>query len=183
MRTQLIIVAGLKAAGKTTLAEAIAQRERIPYFAFDKLRKELLPTTFQNVFASKDDIHTLALNLVADQLRLGLSVVFEGEFLTDDIRHRFSDVATAHGAEFCPIHITVGDDAVWQRRIITTIEAADRDATFTGWHELLAMRRVYVPWPDGTLIVDSALSLDDNYAAVQAYLASTHHQPYPSPPE
>jgi len=179
MRTQLVVVAGLKAAGKTTIAEAIAQRERIPYFAIDKLKKDLLPRVFHEVFASKEDIHQFALNLLNEQLRLGVSVVIEGEFITHEIRQQLSELALKHGAEFCPIYLTVHDDAEWQKRIIINLENADPDATFTGWQELVNMRRFYAPWPESTLELDTAQPLEENYARIHDYLSSTVHPPYP----
>lgn len=179
MRLQLIMIAGLLSTGKTSLAENLARQQSIPLFAPHDLRDVQLPEGLREAKPSSQDLNALIKALMERQLGLGVSVIVEGVFANHATRQEMSELAVKYNAEFCPIYMHCSDEGLWKQRLLSRMQSAHPDDTFTGWHEVQIMRRKYAPWsPDYTLYIDSAFPMEENMEAVIKYLKSGMHRPY-----
>lgn len=179
MAPKLIMIAGLPGTGKTTLAEALARHLSIPMLCPECIREELLPPRLQNAHPSRDELIALAFRIAERQLKLGVSIILESQFPGHADRQNASDMAQTVAADFCPIYVHVSNELTWKKRLLLRIENASPHETFTGWQEIVQMRRSYDEWnPQTTLYVDTAMPLEENLPLVVDYLENADHPPY-----
>eukprot|EP01133_Synstelium_polycarpum_P026341 gene26341-31674_t len=74
-RATLVVIGGLPATGKSTIARALAQRHQIPFVRIDTIEQTLIRSGIADASGTAGYITGYA--LAAEQLRLGLSVVVE----------------------------------------------------------------------------------------------------------
>ena len=98
--------------GKTTLAEALAERLGCEQLQTDKLRKELFGPSPASAEFDQDRYRPENRLRVYDELFLrveqdlkeGLSVILDGTFLAAELRQRAAGLARAAGALLCLVH-------------------------------------------------------------------------------
>jgi aminoglycoside phosphotransferase family enzyme/predicted kinase len=142
----LIVIRGLMGVGKTTLAEALAERLGGELLQTDKLRKELFgpsaaPAEFnQDRYRPENRLRVYdELFLRAEQdLKEGLSVVLDGTFLTADLRRRAAGLARAAGALPCLVHGDCPVDVAVER---IAERAADGETNSDATAELYELQR------------------------------------------
>ena len=105
------------------------------------------------------------LRLTEVQLELGLSVIVDSVFINMDSNHA-QELARKYGARFCPIHVFISDDNVWEQRVNARYDEMNNRDVAT-WDRILHQRERFRPWEPGTaLFIDSLGSFDRNYEAV-----------------
>ena len=173
MTTQLIMIAGLPATGKTTLAGNIAYQQRIPVFSPEALRDEILSERLRNAKPTWEDLYGTILRLADVQLALGVSVILESTFPDEKIRQQAADLAAQHNAQFHTIYTECSDRVLWRQRLLARVTRAAPMETFTGVNEVKRLEKTYAPWnPDTTLFIDSTADEDANLQAALEWLAS-----------
>ena len=108
-RPLLVVVTGAPASGKTTVAEELARRLRIPIVAKDTFKETLYET-----IGSHDELEpqieraavALLYALLAAQLDAGVSVVVESNFDARTDARPLAELARDHGARLVQVHCT-----------------------------------------------------------------------------
>jgi 2-C-methyl-D-erythritol 4-phosphate cytidylyltransferase len=158
----LILLSGLPGAGKTALARAIAERLRVPLLTKDRIQSALRTRGLAG--RTTADGYHLMFDLAGEQLSLGVSVVLDAVFPFQEFRLLVRNIASQHGARFCPIYCFCSDWSVWRERMTGRCSYVP-DWTPVGWAEVKRMREVFEPWdPETTLFVDSLSPIEDNIA-------------------
>jgi predicted kinase len=170
----LVLVSGPVVAGKSTIANAIADNLDATVASFDWLMSGLriLPDVWAAVelpFEKQREVGWSLLGRVAEQnLRRGASVVLD-LVAREAPRRAWQRLAIENGATFSVIECVCSDPAVLRGRM------EGRDRSIPGWYELTwtAVERShvnYAPLADPKVVIDSITPLAENLARVRTHL-------------
>jgi predicted kinase len=114
-RPLLVVVTGPPATGKSTVAEELATRLRVPFISKDLLKEALYDTFgYGDDLEEKLDRAALALlfTVVAAQLEAGVSVVAESNFDAETDTGPFRRIVREHGVRLVQIHCHASSEAI-----------------------------------------------------------------------
>ncbi len=161
----LIVVGGLPATGKTTVAAEAARRTGFSYLRVDTIEQAIVRTT--PLAQPLGPVgYVVAQEVAADLLRTGVSVIAECVNPLAVTRDAWRDTGRGRGAHVLEAEIVCSDPAEHRRR------AETRDTGIPGlvpptWAEITG--REYEPWTRDRLVVDTARrSVDDAVAVIVA---------------
>ncbi|MCS7479586.1 AAA family ATPase [Umezawaea endophytica] len=155
-RPTAVLVAGLPGCGKSTLAESLARRLRAPVFSMDWQLGALVPFGLlrpDNTTAVAEVQMTAA---AAGQLRLGLSVVLDATGHRRETRDRWRALTENLGGVFVGVECVCTDDALLRRRVDDRARGIPGWPATVTWEHVGRMRRLWEPWTEPHLLVDSA---------------------------
>ena len=172
--SHLVVVSGPTAAGKSTIADAIAAEVGATVASFDWLMSGL--RVFPDVWAAVElpvekqrEVGWSLLSRVAEQnLRRGASVVLD-LVAREAPRSTWQRLAIECGATFSVVECVCSDPEVLRARV------EGRERSIPGWYELSwsAVERShanYAPLPDPKVVVDAVAPVRDNLDRVRAHL-------------
>lgn len=161
-RERFVVVCGLPGAGKTTVAEEIADRTDAELLRTDVVRKEMVPDpayTPEETRRAYDELFERAAAVV----EAGGAVVLDGTFRQERFRAEARTVAADVDATFDLVKVECSEEVVRER--IAEREGDESDADFDV-HELLREEFETVDAPD--LTVDNSGALPDTRQQVAA---------------
>lgn len=103
----LVVIGGLPATGKSTIARVLAQHHKIPYVRIDTIEQSLIRSGIADVSGTAGYITGYA--LAAEQLRLGLSVVVECVNPVEATRNAWSATAQHNSARLLSVEVICSD--------------------------------------------------------------------------
>jgi predicted kinase len=167
---RLIVVGGLPGAGKSALADALAERLQVPVFNKDRIEASLWRGGVTSELNSWQVAEDLLTTLAGEQLRRGQSAILDTVARTVVSRETWRMVARDHSAALVFIECICSDVGLHRRRI------EGRDRAIPGWYELRwddveRVRDRWESWPEDHLILDAVNPLADNFEAALAYAA------------
>ncbi len=139
----LIVVGGLPATGKTTLARELARRIGAVYLRIDSIEQALGQRPME------DAGYRVAYAVAADNLRLGRTVVADCVNPIAVTRDAWRTVAE----DIVEIEVVCLDPAEHRRRVENRV-ADIAGLRLPSWNEVLA--REYEPWQRGHIVIDTA---------------------------
>lgn len=146
----LYVFAGLPGAGKSTLAQALAQRLGAVYVRIDTIEQALRDLCG---IAVEGEGYRLAYRVAADNLRLGVCVVADSCNPIELTRDEWEQTALHEGAR--PVHIeVVCSDVAEHRERVQTRECSVPGLVLPTWQEVEA--REYHAWSRPRLVIDTA---------------------------
>jgi predicted kinase len=157
----LVVVGGLPAAGKSTVAESLARRLRTPYLRVDRIEQAIVSwsaLTHPVGVAGYAVAHALA----AEQLTLGLDVIVECVNPVGLTRDAWASTAAAESAAIVEVEVVCPDPVEHRRRVETRVSDVDGLGKPT-WEEVLG--REYEPWTRPHLVIDSVRTAPEKAAA------------------
>ncbi|WP_277555018.1 AAA family ATPase [Halobaculum limi] len=157
---QLVVVCGLPGAGKTTVAEAVADRLDADLLRTDVVRKELFPDPDYTTEESRRAYEAL-LDRADAVLSTGNAVVLDGTFRRAERRRWARDLGARHDADAQLVHVTC-EEAVAKRRI----RAREGDASDADVEVYDLLREEFEP-PEKPVVVDNSGDLAATRARVR----------------
>ncbi|VVJ18747.1 Uncharacterised protein [Amycolatopsis camponoti] len=161
----LIVLGGLPATGKTTVAAELARRSGFSFLRVDTIEHAIVRST-PLAHPLGPAGYVVAQGVAGDLLRTGVSVVAECVNPLALTRDAWRDTGFAAGARVLEAEIVCSDPAEHRRR------AESRDTGIPGhvpptWAAITA--REYEPWTRDRLVVDTArLPVDEAVAVIEA---------------
>lgn len=164
-KPKLILVAGLPASGKTTLADALATRLGAVRLNSDALRQNLNLRGHYDA-ASKQMVYNAMLSSADNALRAGKDLVVDSTFYKESLRQPWQNLASQTNADLILIEVTVADEDA-RRRL--KIPRADSEAT---WNVYTALKEEWEPIMEPHLRLNaSKMSLEQMVDEVLKVLA------------
>ena len=152
MQPVLVVIGGLPATGKSTIAAEVARRTATPYVRVDRIEQAIV--AWSNLSHPVGPVgYAVAHQLALEQLQLGLDVIVECVNPVALTRDAWPGTAKAGGAVLLEVEVSCSDRAEHRRRVesrATDVEGLVKPS----WAEVVD--REYEPWSRTPLSVDSA---------------------------
>jgi len=158
----LIIVGGLPATGKTTVAAELARRTGFAFLRVDTIEQAIVRSTPLDQPLGPVG-YVVARDVAADLLRTGVSVIAECVNPLAITRDAWRATGLGAGARVLEAEIVCSDPAEHRRRVETR-DIGIPDLVPPTWQEIVD--REYEPWTRDHLVVDTARTSTDEAAAV-----------------
>jgi predicted kinase len=148
----LVVVGGLPAAGKSTIAEGLARLVHAPYLRVDRIEQAIVAySSLEHPVGAVG--YAVAYALAREQLTLGLEVIVECVNPMALTRDSWSATAADVGAAIVEVEVICSDPVEHRRRVLTRATDVDGLVKPT-WEDVVG--RDYEPWSRPHLIIDSA---------------------------
>lgn len=146
----LYIFGGLPAAGKSTLARALAHERGAVYVRVDTIEQALRAN---GAWRDGPEGYAVGYQVAADNLALGLAVVADSVNPLTITRQAWRDLALRAGVPLREIEVICSDTAEHRVRAETRVVDIAGLVPPT-WDAIV--RRSYAPWEDAHLVIDTA---------------------------
>jgi predicted kinase len=165
----LVVIGGLPATGKSTIATALASRTATPYVRVDRIEQAIVAwSPLSHPLGPAG--YAVAYELTLEQLQLGLDVIVECVNPVAVTRDGWLDIATTAGAVPIEVEVICSDEAEHRRRVETRVSDVDGSPKPT-WAAVL--KREYEPWNRERLVIDTATTSPESAAdTIAARMAS-----------
>jgi predicted kinase len=152
MRLVLVVIGGLPATGKSTIAGALATETATPYLRVDRIEEAIVVSSSLSHPLGPVG-YAVAYQLAIEQLWSGLDVIVECVNPLAITRDAWPDTAANAGAAIVEVEIICSDQTEHRRRVET--RALDVDGLVKPtWAEVID--REYEPWRRAPVRIDSA---------------------------
>ena len=159
-RAVLVVVGGLPATGKSTIAGILARQTGTPYLRIDRIEQAIVAwSPLSHPLGPAG--YAVAYELAREQLHLGLDVIVECVNpirLTRDSWLRTADEA---GAGIVEVEVVCSDESEHRRRVETRTSDVE-GLLLPTWAAVVG--REYEPWSRKHVVVDSARTTASNAA-------------------
>jgi len=150
----LVVVCGPPGVGKSTVAEAVADRLAAERLRTDVVRRDVAPNP-SYTDAERRMVYDELFDRGRSVLDEGKSLVLDGTFQYEEARDRAADLAAAFDVDFDVVLVTCDEATVRERLADRTDDPSD--AVFENY---LAIREAFDPVEREHLTVDNSGSLD-----------------------
>ncbi len=166
----LVVMSGLPGTGKSTLAERVAARLRIPVLSVDAIESAILRAGVAPTFATGLAAYLVAETLADAQVRTGQGVIVDAVNAVEPAKAMWRDLAARHGLAPRIVECSCADEALHRERLAARGQRFERFPEPT-WDDVVRRRREYTPWREPVLAIDAARPLEGNVERVLAWIA------------
>ena len=149
----LIVVGGLPATGKSTVASALVRQTGFAYVRVDRIEQAIIGSAELRPPLGPVG-YTVAYEVAAEQLKHGVSVVAECVNPLGIARDAWRAVADGHGARLLEVELVCTGQAAHRERARTR-EVDIQDLALPSWQQIVD--RQYEPWDRDHLVIDTAI--------------------------
>jgi predicted kinase len=167
----LVVVGGLPATGKSTVASALARQAGFAFVRIDRIEQAIIDAAGLGQPLGPVG-YIVAYGVAAEQLSHGVSVVAECVNPLGVTRDAWRDIAAGHGARLVEVELVCADQDAHRERARTR-EVDVPGLRLPDWEQITS--REYEPWDRGRLIIDTATRTPAQ--AVAAILAAIPERP------
>jgi predicted kinase len=164
VRQVLVVIGGLPAVGKSTIAALLGAETSTPYLRVDRIEHAIVESsTLSHPLGSAG--YAVAHALAEEQLRLGLDVIVECVNPLSLTRDAWVRTGTAAGACILEVEVVCSDKTEHRRRV--EVRSSDIEGLMKpAWTAV--MNREYEPWDREHLVVDSTTTSPESAARLIA---------------
>jgi predicted kinase/transcriptional regulator with XRE-family HTH domain len=148
----LVVVGGLPATGKSTVASALARQAGFTFVRVDRIEQAIIDSAGLRQPLGPVG-YTVAYGVAAEQLGHGVSVVAECVNPLGVTRDAWRDIAAGHGARLVEVELVCTDQAAHRERARTR-EVDVAGLRLPDWEQITS--REYEPWDRDHLVIDTA---------------------------
>ena len=149
----LVVIAGLPATGKTTLARPLARELRAAYLRIDTIETAILRAQDRAELVTGGEGYAVGYDLAADQLALGLDVIAECVNPLPITRDAWRAAASRRGARIVEVELVCSDAAEHRARLQARTPDID-GLRNPSWRQVV--ERHYEPWGRDRLVIDTS---------------------------
>ena len=163
-------MAGLPAAGKSSVAEGLGSALSAPVVSVDPIEAAMLRAGIERAQPTGYAAYVAAEAVAGGVLALGQTVIVDAVNAVEPARGQWRDLASRHRVRLAVIEVVCSDLAVHRRRLeerVRGIEGLDEP----DWASVERRRAEYEPWTDRRLVLDSVNDLSDNVKHALEFVA------------
>lgn len=168
-KPSLIVMSGLPGSGKSTIAEQIATRLKIPLLSVDPIESAIIKAGIAKSFETGLAAYLVAQMLASEQLRLGISVVIDAVNAEEEGKDIWRSLAQQYGLQLIILDIFISDQAVHRQRLESRVRNLHGFREIT-WDSVEARQKVVTRWKEPTLRLDAVNDLDANVEEALRYI-------------
>ena len=165
----LIVMSGLPGSGKSTIAECLAERLRIPVFSVDPIESAIIRSGIGQSFETGLAAYLVAEALASEQLKLGVSVIIDAVNAEEEGKDVWRGLAKRHRLDPIILEVVVSDPALHRRRVESRVRNLHGFSEVT-WERVEARRKAWTPWTEQTLRLDAAGDIEANVGKALRYI-------------
>jgi predicted kinase len=155
---KLIIVSGLPGSGKSTVAEGVAEKMRLPIFSVDPIESSIIKSGIKTSFETGLAAYLVAETLAAEQLSLGLSVIIDAVSPVREAREMWRNLANRFNAQLIIVECVL-ESKLHKQRIESRVRNMYGIPEVT-WDDVENRRKEYLAWAEESLVLDSADTIE-----------------------
>lgn len=169
-RSKLIVMSGLPGSGKSTLSEWIVERMKIPIFSVDPIESAIIRAGIPKSFETGYAAYLVAENLVAEQVKLGNSVVVDAVNAEDGAKQVWIDCAKRLNIPLVVIECIMKDEALHRKRLESRTRGLHGFDEIT-WERVQERKKAYTPWRHKVLTLEMSGDRDRNITLALEFIS------------
>jgi predicted kinase len=175
-RPHLIVLSGLPGSGKSTIAELLAKRLRLPIFSVDPIESAIVEAGIARSFETGLAAYLVAATLADEQLKVGGSVIIDAVNAEEEGKDVWRGLAKKHGIELIVLLVAL-ERSLHQQRLASRVRNLYGFSEVT-WEQVEARRKAFTAWKEPVLELDTARDVAMNVARAAHYIETrfTHNK-------
>ena len=166
--SKLIVVSGLPVSGKSTIAEALAKKLKLPIFSVDPIESSILKANIKRTFETGLAAYLVAETLAGEQLKLGTSIIIDAVSPVKEAREMWYGLSKKYKAKLVIIECVL-DPKIHKKRVEDRVRNM-RGIPEVTWKEVENRRKEYLKWEEKRLVLDTNNKLEDNLNKALEYI-------------
>lgn len=173
-KLSVIIIVGLPGVGKSTVAEGLAEELAFPLFSVDPIESSIIKSGAERSFQTGLAAYLVAEALASENLKLGLSVITDSVSAVKEARKIWCDLSKKHHARLIIIECVLDSDS-HKKRVESRVRNIHGIPELT-WNDVEDRRKIYVPWEEERLVLDTAGNAEENLERALKYIDSINKE-------
>lgn len=168
---RIIVISGLPGSGKSSLAEALAAKLKLPLLSVDPIESAIIKAGFDKNNKTGLAAYLVAKDLAIEQIKTGNSVIIDAVNAEEDAKDTWRSLAEDSKLSLILVE-TFLDETEHRRRIEARVRNLQGIPEVT-WDKVIERRNSYTQWKEPTMKVDSSKNLSANLNSVINYLQAS----------
>jgi len=164
----LIVLSGLPGSGKSTIAELLAKRLRLPLFSVDPIESAIVKAGIAKSFETGLAAYLVAATLADEQLKLGSSVIIDAANAEEEGKDVWRGLAKKHGVELIVLLVAL-ESSLHKQRLESRVRNLHGFSEVT-WDNVEARRKAFTPWKEPVLELDASCDVEMNAEIAVRYI-------------
>lgn len=156
--SHLIVLSGLPGSGKSTIAELLAQRLRLPIFSVDPIESAIVKAGIARTFETGLAAYLVAATLADEQLKLGSSVIIDAVNAEEEGKDIWRGLAKKHGVELIILLVAL-ERSLHRQRLESRVRNLHGFSEVT-WDNVEARRKAFTAWQEPVLELDTSCDVE-----------------------
>jgi predicted kinase len=157
-KSHLIVMSGLPGSGKSTIAEHLATRLRLPIFSVDPIESAIVKAGIAKSFETGLAAYLVAATLADEQLKLGNSVIIDAVNAEEEGKDVWRGLAKKHDAELIVVLVTL-ERSLHKQRLESRVRSLHGFSEVT-WDQVEVRRKVFTAWKEPVLELDASREVE-----------------------
>jgi predicted kinase len=164
----LIVLSGLPGSGKSTIAELLAKRLRLPIFSVDPIESAIVKAGIARSFETGLAAYLVAATLADEQLKLGNSVIIDAVNAEEEGKDVWRGLAKKHGVELIVLLVAL-ERSLHRQRLESRVRNLHGFSEVT-WDKVEARRKAFTAWKEPFLELDTSRDVEMNAERAVQYI-------------
>ncbi|HEX5547584.1 MAG TPA: ATP-binding protein [Ktedonobacterales bacterium] len=164
----LIVLSGLPGSGKSTIAELLAKRLRLPIFSVDPIESAIVKAGIARSFETGLAAYLVAATLADEQLKLGNSVIIDAVNAEEEGKDVWRGLAKKHGVELIVLLVAL-ERSLHRQRLESRVRNLYGFSEVT-WDMVEARRQAFTAWKELFLELDASCDVEMNAEIAVQYI-------------
>lgn len=170
----LIVLSGLPGSGKSTIAELLAKRLRLPYFSVDPIESAIVSAGIARSFETGLAAYLVAATLAEEQLKLGNSVIVDAVNAEEEGKDVWRALAKRHGVALIVLLVSL-EGSLHKQRLESRVRNLHGFSEVT-WDTVEARRKAFTAWKEPVLELDASRDVEMSVEIAVRYIETRFTQ-------
>jgi predicted kinase len=168
-KPKLIIISGLPGSGKSTIAEAVAKKLKLPIFSVDPIESAIIKSGIPKSFETGLAAYVVAQTLCAEHLKIGIPVIIDAVSPVKEARDMWHELEEKYNVQLIIVECVLKED-LHRKRIESRTRNIPGIPEVT-WADVEHRQKDYLPWKEERLVLDTENIHEKNLEKVLDYIS------------